>query len=144
LPGPTASRASEEFRRKLIRWKSRNSQGRLARKLGPSVLGNYTSPPWFIIQQVEIYDRFGFLTRSNLQFGLDCNLAFKVIERPPVGSVRIYQCAEPGAYLLHIADDREAGEAWRREFRPDAVLEEVTADEVAADHVEGRVVTWRR
>ena len=41
--------------------------------------------------------------------------------------------------LVHVAESRPAAEDWlSRHGYPDAVLHEVTADEVAADHVEGR------
>lgn len=52
---------NEDFRRKVIRWKKSNSQGRLAQKFGPHILGNNASPPWFIMQQVEVYDSLASL-----------------------------------------------------------------------------------
>ena len=45
-----------------------------------------------------------------------------------------------GQGSLILDADRRAAEEWlARHGHPNAVLEEVTADEVAADHVEGRV-----
>jgi hypothetical protein len=62
-----------------------------------------------------------------------------VIERPPLGSVRVFARAGVSAELVHLAINQLAAEEWlSRHGYPHAVLEEVIADEVAADHVEGR------
>ncbi|HQS50167.1 MAG TPA: hypothetical protein PK706_27625, partial [Xanthobacteraceae bacterium] len=64
-----------------------------------------------------------------------------ILERPAIGAVRIFDRAGPGAELVQLAAHRRAAEEWlSRHGYSRAVLEEVTADEVGADIVEGRVV----
>ncbi|KDR88084.1 hypothetical protein L905_11665 [Agrobacterium sp. TS43] len=61
-----------------------------------------------------------------------------MIERPPIGSIRVFDRPGPSHDLIHLAANREAAEEWLKLHpHPMAVLEEV-ADDVAADHVEGR------
>ena len=61
--------------------------------------------------------------------------------RPPAGAVRVFDRPGDHAELVHLAPHRAAAELWLSEHGyPQAVLEEVTADEAAADAVEGRVV----
>ena len=77
--------------------------------------------------------------RIHRTFGLDSDLTFKVLERPALGSIRVFDRAGSNAELVHLADNREAAAVWLQEHGyPNAVLEEVTADEVAAAQVEGR------
>ena len=72
-------------------------------------------------------------------FSVDSDLTFTVIERPAVGTVLVLSRSGDAGELVHVADNRPAAEDWlSRHGYPDAVLHEVTADEVAADHVEGR------
>jgi len=62
-----------------------------------------------------------------------------VLERPPAGSVRIFNRAGEAGELVHLAGRREAAQAWLLSHGyPHAVLEEVSPNEVAADQVEGR------
>lgn len=77
--------------------------------------------------------------RIHRTFSLDSDLIFKVIERPVLGSVRVCDRVGANAELVHLAANRHAAEEWlTRHGYPNAMLEEVTADEVAADHIEGR------
>ena len=72
-------------------------------------------------------------------FSLDSTLRFTIVERPAVGSVRVFSRAGADAELVHLAPHRAASEQWLSEHGyPHAVLEEVSADEAAADAVEGR------
>ena len=72
-------------------------------------------------------------------FSLDSRLQFTIVERPAIGSVRVFSHADPGAELVHLAAHRAAAEEWLSHHGyPRAILEEVTADEVGADAVEGR------
>lgn len=58
-----------------------------------------------------------------------------------IGSVRVFERAGDNAELVHFAPHRAAAEEWlSRHGYPNAVLEEVTADEIVADVVEGRAV----
>jgi len=73
-------------------------------------------------------------------FGIDSALSFTVVERPPIGSIRVFDRPGPAHELIHLAESRAAAEVWLEAHRhPLAVLEEVTADEIAADRIEGRV-----
>jgi hypothetical protein len=56
-----------------------------------------------------------------------------------VGSVRVFDRPGDRAELVHLAPHRAAAEQWLSQHGyPNAALEEVTADEAAADAVEGR------
>lgn len=132
-------RPPERFKKKLAAWQTRNSKGRLIRKEGPRQSGNYTSPGYFTLHEADFGSRNTIVMRIHRSFGLDSDLTFMVLERPALGSVRIFDRAGSSAELVHLADNREAAAAWLSEQGyPNAVLEDVTADEVAASHVEGR------
>ncbi|MQW86382.1 hypothetical protein [Sinorhizobium saheli] len=132
-------RPPDRFRNKLAAWETRNSQGRLIRKEGPRKLGSYTAPGSFTLHEGDIVGRTTILVTIRRTFGLDSDLSFKVIARPPVGSIRIFDRPGETRELLHLAENRQAAEAWLKAHRyPSAVLDEVGADEAAADPVEGR------
>ncbi|MDT4847486.1 hypothetical protein FQZ97_815430 [compost metagenome] len=133
-------RPPERFNKKLAAWQIRNSSGRLIRKEGPHQSSNHASPGYFTLHEADFGGKNTVVMRIHRTFGLDSNLTFKVIERPALGSVRVFDRAGPNAELVHLADNREAAAAWLEEHGyPNAVLEEATADEVAAAHVERRV-----
>lgn len=132
-------RPPERFHKKLAAWETRNSQGRLIHKEGPRKLGSYTSPGYFTLHQEDIGGNSSILVTLHRTFGLDSDLTFKVLERPPVGAVRIFNRAGETRELIHLADDREAAEAWLQSHRyPSAVLETVTPEEAAAEADDGR------
>ncbi|MDP9791049.1 hypothetical protein [Agrobacterium tumefaciens] len=132
-------RPPERHSKKLAVWKTRNSSGRLIRKEDSRTLGNYTAPASFTLHEGDIGSRGTIVVKILRTFGVDSTLAFNVIERPPVGSIRVFDRPGPSHELVHLAVNREAAEAWLKLHRhPLAVFEEVTADEVAADYVEGR------
>ena len=55
------------------------------------------------------------------------------------GQVRVLQHVGENAELIHLAQNREAAELWlAKAGYSRARLEEVTADEIGADDVEGR------
>lgn len=133
-------RPPERFRKKRAAWETRNSQGRLIRKEGPRKLGDYTSPGYFTLHQGDIGGKATILVTIHRTFGLDSELAFKVVERPALGSVRIFDRAGETKELLHLAENQDAAKSWLKAHRyPGAVLEEVTDDEAAAADPEGRV-----
>lgn len=71
-------------------------------------------------------------------FSVDSDLRFVVTEQPAIGSVRIFNRANEDAELVHVAARRQDAEAWLQTHGyPDAVLDEVKADDLAADGVEG-------
>lgn len=72
-------------------------------------------------------------------YSIDSDLAFHVIERPRIGQVRIVQDVGDGIELLHLADNREAAELWlAKAGYSRGRIEDVTADEISADAIEGR------
>lgn len=73
-------------------------------------------------------------------FSVNSSLHFVVLERPAIGMVRIFDHAGDDAELVHLADNQQAAEEWlSRHGYPRAVMQLVSADEVAADSIEGRV-----
>jgi hypothetical protein len=132
-------RPPERHSKKLAVWKTRNSSGRLFRKEDARTLGSYIAPASFTLHEGDIGGRGTIVVAILRTFSIHSTFAFTVIERPPIGSVRIFDRPGPSHDLIHLAANRAAAEAWLKLHRhPMAVLEEVTADEVAADHVEGR------
>lgn len=132
-------RPPERHRKKLAAWKTRNGQGRLVAKQGKRVRGSFVSRPDFRVHEGDYGSNATIVLRVFRTFSIDSDLTFKVIERPAVGAVRIFDRPGESAELVHVAVDRQAAEAWLgRHGYLGAVLEEVTADEVGADVVEGR------
>ncbi|GAC1045332.1 hypothetical protein [Rhizobium sp. No.120] len=133
-------RPPERHRKKLAAWENRNSKGRLIRKLGKRGIGNVSLSPDFTLHEGDFGGNGVIAIRIHRTFSLESELTFKIIERPVLGSVRVFDRAGVNAELVHLATNPQAAEEWlSRHGYPNAVLEEVTADEVAADHVEGRV-----
>lgn len=134
-------RPPERFTRKLSAWQTHNSKGRLIQKQGERGIGSVSLSASFTLHEAD-YGAGGVIAiRVHRTFSLDSTLDFTVLERPAIGSVRIFERAGAGAELIHLAAHRQAAEEWlSRHGSPRAVLEEVTADEVGADIVEGRAV----
>ncbi len=132
-------RPPERHKKKLGAWKTRNSSGRLIRKQASQTRGTYTAPACFTIRD---YRSNGTVVLKVFRtFDVDAsNLSFAVVERPAIGSVRIFDRPGEGAELVHLAADRPAAEEWLLRHRhPQAVLEEVastqespSADQAAA------------
>jgi hypothetical protein len=132
-------RPPERHTKKLAAWENRNSKGRLIRKQGKRGLGDFSPSPDFTLHEGDFGAGGVIAIRIHRTFSLDSELTFKVVERPAPGSIRVFDRAGSHAELVHLAGDRQAAEEWlTRHGYPHAVLEEVTADEVTADHVEGR------
>ncbi|AUX79125.1 hypothetical protein [Sinorhizobium fredii] len=132
-------RPPERFRKKLAAWKTRNSQGRLIRKVGERSVGATSLSPNFTLHEGDLGANGVIAIRIHRTFSLDSDLAFKVVERPVLGAVRVFDRAGSCAELVHLAFNRQAAEKWLSGHGyPNAVFEEVTADEIAADHIEGR------
>lgn len=132
-------RPPECFHKKLAAWHTRNSKGRLIAKEGPRTLGSYTSSGYFTLHQEDIGGKSTVRVTLHRTFGLDCDLIFRVLERPPLGAVRIFNRAGGTRELIHLAADLEAAEAWLKAHRyPSAVLEAVPPGEAAAEVDEGR------
>lgn len=135
-----APRPLARHRKKLSAWKTANSKGRLIRKQGDRGIGNVTLSASFTLHEGDLGGGGVIAIRIHRSFSLDSALQFTLVERPPLGSVRVFNRAGDDAELVHLAPHRAAAEEWlSRHGYPNAVhLEEVTADEIAADVVEGR------
>ncbi|QDG94465.1 hypothetical protein NIBR502774_18095 (plasmid) [Rhizobium sp. NIBRBAC000502774] len=133
-------RPPERHRKKLAAWKTRNSSGRLIRKQPTQTRGTYTALDCFNIHEGDHGSNGTIVLRVFRTFDVEaCSLSFAVVERPAIGSVRIFDRAGEGAELVYVAPDRLSAERWLTSHRhPHALLEDVTADESAADVVEGR------
>ncbi|MDN5928607.1 MAG: hypothetical protein L0I29_16180 [Hyphomicrobiales bacterium] len=126
-------------RKKLSAWQNNNSRGRLIRKEPPRTRSTYSSSAGFTLHEADFGAGGVIAIRVHRSFSVESDLQFTVEERPVPGSVRVFDRSGDNAELVHLAPHRAAAEEWlSRHGYPDAVLDEVTADEIAADVVEGR------
>lgn len=134
-------RPPERHSKKLSVWKTNNSQGRLIRKQGARGIGSVALAAEFTLHEADYGGGGVIAIRVHRTFSVGSALRFTIVERPSPGSVRVFDRAGDNAELVHLAQHRAAAEEWlSRHGYPNAVLNEVTADEVAADVVEGRAV----
>ncbi|RUV74843.1 MAG: hypothetical protein EOR30_04085 [Mesorhizobium sp.] len=134
MPRPAA-----RFTKKLAGWERRNGTGRLVRKEPARERPTYTSPPCFTLHEGTFGQNGIILVSVMRTYCIDSDLRFRVIERPRMGQVRVLQAMGDGEELLHLAESRDAAELWlARNGHHQARIEEVTADELSADAVEGR------
>lgn len=134
-------RPPERHRKKLSAWKTSNSSGRLIRKQDERASGNIMIPATVTLHEADFGGSGVIAVRVYRTFSLDSGLTFTIAERPANGSYRVFDRTGDDAELVHLAKNRQAAEEWlSRHGYPRAVMEEVTADEIAADVVEGRAV----
>ena len=127
------------FKRKLSAWKTNNSRGRLTRKQDQHGMANLVVPASFTLHEGDFGSAGVIAIHVFRTFSVDSALQFTMLERPALGSVRVFDHDGEGAELVHLAADRATAEEWlSRQGYPRAVLQEVDADEVGADVVEGR------
>ena len=127
------------FKRKLSAWKTNNSRGRLTRKQDQHGMANLVVPASFTLHEGDFGSAGVIAIRVFRTFSVESALRFTVLERPALGSIRVFDHDGEGAELVHLAADRAAAEEWlSRHGYPRAALREVDADEVGADVVEGR------
>jgi hypothetical protein len=132
-------RPPERHRKKLSAWQTNNSQGRLIRKHGARDIGALGGAASFTLHEADFGASGVIVLRVHRTFSLGSGLRFTIIDRPPVGTVRVFDRPGDSAELVHMAPHRAAAEQWLSQHGyPNAVLEEVTADAAAADVVEGR------
>lgn len=132
-------RPGKDDHAELARWHSRNGSGRLVRKWPEPHIGDLSIPASFTLERDPPGPDHLATFRVLRTFAVDSDLKFAVTERPPDGSVRILDRSGGDARLVHLAGCRADAESWlRANGHPDVVLEEITADEAAADVVEGR------
>ena len=133
------SKPPARFRKKLSAWESRNSTGRLVKKEPPRSRATYSSPACFTLHEGD-FGQGGIIVLSvRRTWSVESDLRFEIVERPAIGMIRVLQDIGDSPELLHLARDREAAEGWLATNRYSrAYLEEVSADEVGADVIEGR------
>lgn len=132
-------RPPERHRKKLSTWKTNNSSGRLIRKEPPRTRPTCSSPAGFTLHEADFGAGGVIAIRVHRNFSVDSALQFTVVERPVPGSVRVFDRSGDNAELVHLAPHRAAAAEWlSRHGYPNAVFDEVTADEVAAAVIEGK------
>jgi hypothetical protein len=127
------------FRKKLSAWESRNGSGRLLKKEPPRSRATYSSPACFTLHEGDFGQGGVIVVSIRRTWSVESDLRFEIVERPAIGMIRVLQDLGDIPELLHLARDREAAERWLASNRYSrAYLEEVSADEVGADVIEGR------
>lgn len=133
------ARPPARFRKKLSAWESRNGTGRLIRKEPPRSRATYSSPACFTLHEGDFGQDGIIVVSVRRTWSVETDLRFEIEERPAIGMVRVLQDLGDSPELLHLARDRDAAERWLASNPYSrAYLEEVSADEVGADFVEGR------
>jgi hypothetical protein len=114
----------------LYNWKRNNGAGLLVRKFGETSPDYPGVSPFFMLRCEDDFRTFS----------VGLTYRFRIASRPKLGSVRIFEREDPAALMLHLADDGDAADAWLADNTAfsGAFTVEVAADELAADHVEGR------
>ena len=134
------ARPPARFRKKLSAWESRNGAGQLVKKEPPRSRATYSSPACFTLHEGDFGQGGIVVVSVRRTWSVESDLRFEIVERPSIGMVRVLQDLGDSPELLHLARDREAAERWlASNSYSRAYLEEVSADEVGADVIEGRV-----
>lgn len=108
----------------------------IAKRLG-GVVGKLTVPDSFTLHEGDFGGGGVVVLRVHRTFSIDSDLKFTVVERPAIGSVIVLD--RPDGELVHFAQSEAAAQTWLKSHGyPRAVLQPVTADDVAAAVVEGR------
>jgi len=127
------------FTKKLAACQTNNSRGRLIRTQGERGVGKVSLSASFTLHEGD-YGACGVIAICvHRTFSVDSKLDFTIVERPAIGSVRVFDRAGDGAELVYLATNKADAKEWlTRHGYPNAVREEVTTDEVGADIIEGR------
>ena len=134
-----APKPPARFRKKLSAWESRNGTGRLVKKEPPRSRATYSSPACFTLHEGDFGEGGIIVVSVRRTWSVESDLRFEIVERPSIGMVRVLQDLGDSPELLHLARDREAAERWlANNPYSRAYREEVSADEVGADVIEGR------
>ena len=128
------------FSKKLAAWERRNDVGRLVKKEPHRERPTYFSPATITLHEGNFASGGIILVTVKRTHQVDSDLAFEIVERPAIGMVRVLQDFGGNSELLHLAESREAAELWLAKNRHSNVrFDEVTADEIGADVIEGRI-----
>jgi hypothetical protein len=118
--------------------RGRNGVGRLVKKEPPQARATYSSPAYFTLHEGDFGQGGIIVVSVRRTYSVESDLGFEIVERPAIGVVLVLQALGDSPELLHLAENREAAERWLASNPYSrAYLEEVTADEVGADVVEG-------
>lgn len=132
-------RPPENQIRALAGWKRDNAEGMVVRKRSHSVMGQSLVPASIKVATDAIDDLGAVIGPDFRTFLIDSVLTFTVVELPQIGSFRIFDGSGADAELLHVASGRDHAEVWvKTSGFAVTVMVEVTADEIAADRIEGR------
>ncbi|MDP3316691.1 MAG: hypothetical protein Q8M47_11590, partial [Devosia sp.] len=133
------ARPPARFRKTLSVWESRNGAGRLVKKEPLRSRATHSSPACFTLHEGDFGQGGIIVVSVRRTWSVESDLHFEIVQRPSVGMIRVLQDIGDSPELLHLATDREAAERWLASNRYSrACLEEVSADEVGADVIEGR------
>lgn len=134
-----ATKPPARFTKKLSAWQRRNGVGRLVKKEPARERATYTTPAAITLHEGNFSSDGVILVTVMRTHPLDSDLTFEIVERPRIGMVRVVQDFGGNSELLHLSENHEAAELWLAKNRySNARLEPVTADEHAADAIEGR------
>ncbi|WP_257541718.1 hypothetical protein [Sphingobium sp. CFD-1] len=134
-----APKPPARFTKKLAAWERRNGVGRLVKKEPARERPTYSSPASITLHEGNFASAGVILVTVMRTHSVDSDLSFEIAERPVVGMVRVIRDSAGNSELVHLAESREAAELWLAKNRHSAArLEEVTAEEIGADVVEGR------
>lgn len=132
-------RPPERHRKKRAAWENNNSGGRLIRKRAETRIGSTILPASITLHKGDYGSQGTIVLRVHQSFSVNSALKFVVKSRPAIGSVLVLDRAGDDAELVYVARHRADAEEWlTRHGYPDADLQEVTADGVAENTVEGR------
>lgn len=127
------------FTKKLAAWESCNGVGRLVKKEPPQSRATYSSLACFTLHEGDFGQGGIIVVSIRRTYSVDSDLRFEIVQRPAIGMVRVLQALGDSPELLHLAENREAAQRWlANNPYSRTYLEDVTADEVGADVVEGR------
>lgn len=128
----------------FVDWKVRNNVGRLSRKDAARRIANWNHPDAITLDWCRYSDGAVVILPYSQTFWVTSELKFTVLERPAVGSILVLDRSGENIRRVHVAASQDDASAWlerKENYSPHrvAVLREVTADDVAADVVEGRM-----
>ena len=134
-----APKPPARFTSKVADWEKRNGTGRLVKKEPPRSRATYSSPACFTLHEGDFGQGGIIVVSVRRTWSVESDLRFEIVERPKIGMVRVLQDLGDSPELLHLARDREAAERWLASNRYSrSYLEEISADEVGTDVIEGR------
>jgi len=120
-------------------WKKRNGAGWLVRCTPPRSSIIWSTHGAITLLQGDFPMDLDAAIAAREAFPLDSDLTFAVVRRPKAGEFRVLQEYGAHSILVYLAKNRPDAERWLQESGHINIrLEEVTAEEVCADVIEGR------